>query len=369
MLKPIFIICLTFTLFSSGHADNKHIQTPKNFEKQLVTPSTPPTIVSKIVDPDNGPGTDYTSLEEFDRHENRDLVAANEIAVAICRSSNGSPDKPAQFNDWVTDSLHYVKVVAAEGHRASAQWDDRKYRIIEHTKINSECIDVEVDYMEIDGIQMLLTGTGRNNDVIDPSPCAGKLIVKNCFIWLDIDTTSGTGLDPACDVEIYNNIFKSMGGGQTAISLKIRDYSNSPFANVYNNTFIGWNRAIRAEYPCRAVNNLVVGVRTNEVFITKEDGKFTADSDFNSSSIPGKSLVNPPRNAAQFPWNNSNLSIKQIFVDPSKNDFRLRRNSPFSDIGVGSAFDARVPKSSISGKKRNGRATALGAADPVSNIE
>ena len=361
MLKTIFTYCLLFLFFSCGHADNKRIQPPKNQANQLVQPAASPTIVTKIVDPDNGPGTDYTSLEQFDRGENRDLVAANEIAVAICRSSNGSPDKPAQFNDWVTDSLHYVKVVAAKGHRASARWDDRKYRIIEHTKINSECIDVEVDYMEIDGIQMLLTGTGRNNDVIDPSPCAGKLTVKNCFIWLDIDTTSGTGLDPACDVEIYNNIFKSMGGGQTAISLKIRDYSNAPFANVYNNTFIGWNRAIRAEYPCRAVNNLVVGVRTSEVFITKDDGKFTPDSDYNSSNIPDKALVNPPRNATLFPWNNSNLSIDKIFMNPAKNDFRLRRNSPFGNIGIGPALNHRVPKNGISGKKREGGKTTLGA--------
>ncbi len=361
MFKVVFTFCLLLSLCVCGHANNKHIQKSKNHLKKFNNRLTSPTIVTKIIDPDNGPGTDYTSLEEYDRREKRDLVAANEIAVAICRSSKGSPDKPAQFDGWVTDSLHYVKVMAAEGHRASAVWDDSKYRIIEHTKVNSECIDVEVDYMEIDGIQMLLTGTGRNNDVIDPSPCAGKLIVKNCFLWLDIDTTSGTGLDPACDVEIYNNIFKSLGGGQTAISLKIRDYSKAPFANVYNNTFIGWNRVIRAEYPCRAVNNLAVSTRTNEVFITKDDGKFMPDSDYNSSNIPGKALVNPPRDATSFPWNNSDLSLDQIFVNPAKNDFRLRADSPFSGLGIGPTLDPRVPQNGISGNKRAGKATDLGA--------
>ena len=253
--------------------------------------SSPPKKIIRIIDPDNGPGTDYTSLQEFAVRERRNLVQLGEIAIAVCRSSNGTSDGPAQFDKWVTDSTHYVMVVAAEGHRATAKWDSTKYRIIEHSTINSECIDVEIDNIVIDGIQMRLKGGGPKNDVIDPEPGIDKLVVKNCFLWLDIQDKSGTALDPGSDVEVINCIIKSSGGGSNAILLKQRG-NKMPLANVINNTFIGWQRAIKTESICRVINNIVRGCQNPDVFKAEEDGRFTDDSDFNSVNHIGMTLVN-----------------------------------------------------------------------------
>ncbi|MCB0295673.1 MAG: hypothetical protein KDG51_10645, partial [Calditrichaeota bacterium] len=206
-----------------------------------------PLEVVRIIDPDNGPGTDYTSLQDFADTEKRNLVSANEIAVALCRSSNGTPDGPAQFYDWVTDTACYVKIIADTDHRASARWDDNKYRIIEHTTLNSECIDIEIDNIVIDGIQMRLTGSGGNNDVLDPD-AGDKFIIRNCYVWLDLSSGSGSGIDPKSAVEIYNCIFRESQGIGVAVRAK-------PGAEVcaYNNTFVGWERAFETEGVVTAV--------------------------------------------------------------------------------------------------------------------
>jgi hypothetical protein len=189
---PVFLLLSVFVYFQSLNAQapdasskGASINSSAGSPQSPLSPNSGPTEVVKIIDPDNGPGTDYTSLDDFAHNEKRDLVSANEIAVALCRSSNGSADGPAQFYDWVTDAEHYVKIVADEGHRASAKWDDSKYRIIEYTTINSECIDVEIDHIVIDGIQMYITGSGPSNDVIDPEQ-GKKFIIKNCFLWMDL---------------------------------------------------------------------------------------------------------------------------------------------------------------------------------------
>jgi hypothetical protein len=202
-----------FACSTSSSSSEETVLEPPSY-----TPSDPREVV-KIIDPDNGPGTDYTSLEEFTRREKRDLVSADEIAVAVCRSSQGSPDGPAQFDGWVTDREHYVKVVADENHRAGAKWDDTKYRIIETSTLNSECIDVEIDNIVIDGIQMMLTGSGRSHDIIDPEP-GDLFIIKNCHMRIFLSSGSGDAIDLKSEAYMYNNIMEcsvSDSGRLTAI--------------------------------------------------------------------------------------------------------------------------------------------------------
>jgi len=70
-----------------------------------------PTEVVKIVDPDNGSGTHYTSLSAWEAGEQKNLVTADEIAVAKCRSTNGSADTTAvTIAGWTTSSSCYIKI-------------------------------------------------------------------------------------------------------------------------------------------------------------------------------------------------------------------------------------------------------------------
>ncbi len=312
-----------------------------------------PTVVIKIIDPDNGPGTDYTSLDDFAQNEKRDIVSANEIAVALCRSSNGSPDGPAQFYDWVTDPEHYVVVMADEGHRATARWDETRYRVIEYTTVNSECIDVEIDYMVIDGLQMRIWGSGNSNDVIDPEE-GGYLVVKNCFMWMDLTSDTGYGIDLKSDADIFNCIIK--GTGSKGVLVK---YGGE--VNVFNNTFIGWKNAILSDGSViRAVNN-ISREASEEPYLASDGGIFTTDSDYNSSDQPGHALVQAPRNSNQSPWYSGATPVEAIFVNAPNNDYHLKAGIIFTHAGAGPAANAGVPELDIDQEPRSGPTTDLGA--------
>ena len=313
-----------------------------------------PLEVVRIIDPDNGPGTDYTSLQDFADTEKRNLVSANEIAVALCRSSNGTPDGPAQFYDWVTDTACYVKIIADTDHRASARWDDNKYRIIEHTTLNSECIDIEIDNIVIDGIQMRLTGSGGNNDVLDPD-AGDKFIIRNCYVWLDLSSGSGSGIDPKSAVEIYNCIFRESQGIGVAVRAK-------PGAEVcaYNNTFVGWERAFETEGVVTAVNNISRGSSADAYYAT-DGGIFTAVSDYNSSQHSGDAIVRASRSNTQSPWFSGATSDPAIFVDAANGNYHLKPGAIFVAVGCGPAADPDVPARDIDNDARFGATADLGA--------
>lgn len=313
-----------------------------------------PNEVVYIIDPDNGPGTDYTSLNEFNDREKRNLVLRKEIVVALCRSSKGTPDKAAQIEGFVTSDEYYVKIIADEGHRADAKWDEKKYRIEEYTTINSECLDVEVEHLVVDGIQMRIYGTGKSNDIIDPEK-GKKYVIKNCYLWMELDVQSGYGIDLKSRADIYNCIFR--GTGSAAVFA-------FPGAEVhlYNNTFIGWKNAIKNEGLVKAVNNISIGT-SQKAYRDKDDGLFTDDSDYNSAEFPGQALVRAPRNNQQPPWHLNNKTQNEIFVDPENNDFNLKPGTLFHNIGIGPDAFQGVPETDINGKSRDGAVVTLGAAE------
>jgi hypothetical protein len=354
--KVWILFLFVFMLTSSPGCSEQSLSQQPSPDSSAVSYTPGPREVVKIIDPDNGPGTDYTSLEEFTRREKRDLVSAGEIAVAVCRSTQGSPDGPAQFDGWVTDREHYVKVVADEDHRAGAKWDDAKYRIIESSTLNSECIDVEIDNIVIDGIQMMLTGSGRSHDIIDPEP-GDLFIIKNCFMRISLSTGSGDAVDLKSEAYMYNNIMEcsvSDSGRLTAIIA----YEGAG-VKVYNNTITGFHRAFKNEGKITAVNNLIRGAE--EGFETSDDGFFTSESDYNSSNILGDALVKAPRSNIESPWYNGGLSDDAIFMDAAAHDYRLKPNTVLLNAGIGPASDPNVPAETIEGTPRSGQTTSIGA--------
>lgn len=321
------------------------------------SPASPPTEVVKIIDPDNGPGTDYTSLEEFAVREKRDLVAANEIAVAVCRSSNGSPDRPAQFDHWITDRQRYVRVVADSAHRAGPRWDDTKYRIIETSAGNSESIDIEIDNIEIDGIQMLLKGSGRSHDIIDPEE-GDFFVIKNCYLRIELTSGAGDAIDLKSPALMFNNIIEcKVEEGRLSGIIAM----GSAEVVAYNNTLIGFYYGFRSKDNARiiAVNNIVRGAADG--FLASDHGIFSDACDYNSSNVPGDAPVKAPRDSSQIPWYSGDLPDSLIFIDPANHDFRLRPDSPFRNAGAGPAIDPAVPAFNMSGKIRAGEAVNLGA--------
>lgn len=110
-----------------------------------------------IVDPDNGAGTDYTSLSLWeDGEDGQDLPTLDKIAVAKCRSSSGTADTTfVDFDGWTaTDATRYIKIAGDTGHRASTSWSTSKYRF---SVADGYLAYLRENYMLFDGVQIELS--------------------------------------------------------------------------------------------------------------------------------------------------------------------------------------------------------------------
>lgn len=75
-------------------------------------------MATEVISTIRASGGDYTTLSAWEAGEQRNLVTADEIAVAVCYNDwpTGLVDE-LDINGWTTDATRYVKVTVAEGHR------------------------------------------------------------------------------------------------------------------------------------------------------------------------------------------------------------------------------------------------------------
>lgn len=75
-------------------------------------------MATEVISTIRASGGDYTTLSAWEAGEQRNLVTADEIAVAVCYN-----DWPSGLSDsiniagWTTDATRYIRVTVAEGHR------------------------------------------------------------------------------------------------------------------------------------------------------------------------------------------------------------------------------------------------------------
>ena len=206
--------------------------------------------VPKTVDPDNGGGTDYTSLDAWEDAlggtTSGDLPSDDQIAVAECRSSSGTDDTTAvQINGWTTDATRYIKITGAG---TDGDWpntgilDTTKYV---RTITNAASIDIRENYVRVEKIQIVVTETGTSNAYgmyIAVQDAGNDIRVDSCIIQ---GVCSGTGNaygvvtdDADIIAKIFNNIsYGFISGGDTGF-YGFRA-SNSSAVDFYNNTASG----------------------------------------------------------------------------------------------------------------------------------
>jgi hypothetical protein len=121
------------------------------------------TTVTHIVDPNNGAGTDYTSLAAWEAGEKGDLTGVrDEIAVAKCRCTGGTADTTAVTIDgWITSATQYIQIWTdtAESYRHNGAWQTgNKYRIeVANTDDEGGVIKNAEAYTRILGLQVYNT--------------------------------------------------------------------------------------------------------------------------------------------------------------------------------------------------------------------
>lgn len=233
-----------------------------------------PTTVTHIIDPDNGPGTDYTSLSAWEAAQQADLTASDQIKVAECRSTSGTADTTScTITGWTTDATRYAVVQSSGANKHAGIWDATKYRL----STSGNNLIVTQDYTRIIGIQsesssaanqgalrlnntgcsvsksiLRFTGTGANGHAIITANTAGLVSIFNNLIL--VNSASGTnygilgvtGAPGTLNVE--NNTIIRLSANTSAIGIGQLGGSSSTIArnnlvsgfgntNTYTGTF------------------------------------------------------------------------------------------------------------------------------------
>jgi len=237
------------------------------------------TEVIKIVDPDNGSGTNYTSLSAWEAGEQGDLTGArDEIAVAKCRCTGGTADSTnVTIDGWTTDADHYIKIWTdpSESYRHDGKWTTgNKYRLTSSAAWGIGTISIAEAYVRIIGLQIDNTAA-------------------NQAVGISLNSLTST---TSSRIEIVNNIVRMTGGGGSGVHYGIvglekancyvvnnivYDYEYGIFINwdttavvncIYSNTVIDCSLSGIANYASvsvtkRAYNNIVQGTSSEGNYV------------------------------------------------------------------------------------------------------
>lgn len=194
------------------------------------------TEVIKIVDPDNGSGTNYTSLSAWEAGEQGDLTGArDEIAVAKCRCTGGTADTTnVTIDGWTTSSTQYIKIWTdpSESYRHNGTWQTgNKYRIVSSASWGQGTLRIAEQYVRIIGLQIDNTAEHQANGIV---------------LDTSVQSTSSYLL-------ISHNIVRLSGGGGTSSHHGINNIGGLN-SYVINNIVYGWEYGINIGYSEVAVN-------------------------------------------------------------------------------------------------------------------
>jgi len=287
------------------------------------------TEVVKIVDPDNGPGTDYTSLAAWEAGEQRDLVAADEIAVAKCRCTNGSADATTvTIEGWTTNSDCYIKVWTDpdEGYRHDGKWNDSSYRLDPGT---NNGLYVRQGWVYIIGLQIHATHKVQSGHVYARYPLllewctSGDVVIDKSIIRLTAKSTKGYGIniydpnDTTTAFKIRNCVIYQDGSSTGEAGIRIGAASNDT-VEIFNCTVYNFGIGIfnQSGSPDVIVQNCAVFGNSDDFSnVSTIDHCASDDGDGTNAVVP------------------SDWSL--VFVDYPNGDFHLKStDTDLRDAGV-----------------------------------
>ena len=118
-----------------------------------------PSESKKTIDPDNGGGTDYLSLDAWEDDlggTSGNLPALDIIAVAECRASSGGNDTAKVIiGGWTTDSTRYIEVRLHPDEQNTGIWNTNNYThaITETGPFSEVGIYIQENYVRFYDIQ------------------------------------------------------------------------------------------------------------------------------------------------------------------------------------------------------------------------
>ena len=310
------------------------------------------TEVVKVVDPDNGSGTDYTSLAAWEAGMQKNLVTADEISIAKCRCTNGTADTTRCIVDgWTTDATHYIKIWTdpSESYRHSGKWTTgNKYRFAYTATSDGGAIgglELKNHHIRVDGLQLSINANGYNETQLLFSQCyasQGIHRISNCiFRKVSMDDYLATigvrfyGTDGTR--YIWNCIGYDFGTGTWA---RFIDFMTNAVVYAYNLTAQNCRTGYMTASNLVRIKNCIAQDCTDGF-----NGTFHSDSNYNLSDLSGDA-----------PGANSRNSTTVTFVDEASDDFHLASNDAGArNYGTDLSADANLPFSDdIDGNTRPG---------------
>ncbi len=241
-LSMLFLVCFGFHGTASAATESTAIIRPDCANKSIPTANC------------------YTSLASWEASEQKDLVMADQIAVAQIEGNWISADTEAVFiSGWTTDSTRYIKIYTTAEARHNGVWNSNRYRL----ENSSTVLYINEENVRVDGLQIRqndssnnsryairLTPTARSNyyisnNIIKGNPSTGG------FFSHGILTTSGYS---GSFVYIWNNILYGFLSNNTGRAISL---GANHTAHIYNNTINNCFEGIYHITTAYAKNNIV----------------------------------------------------------------------------------------------------------------
>jgi hypothetical protein len=243
-----------------------------------------------------GAGGDYADLEAWETAQARNLVSADEIAVAEILAGNTS-DTDAGFSGWTTDSTRKIIIRPVSGAEFSGirQASGGGNARLTFTGSGSGCVRLASGNIELSGLEIVCTASSEPAISI---LSANNISIKNCFIDASsytqntTFTSAITGFVGRTGIKIQNCVVLSSG--------RAIDARASTSTSVYNCTIVGSGAGnstfgLMVDASVLSDNNVVVGFVTEDIFGTPS-GSNNATQDGSSgitiSTSAGVDLTN-----------------------------------------------------------------------------
>jgi len=294
-------------------------------------------LVSIIVDPGEGGGYDYSSLDAWEDAlggtTSGNLVNDDEIAQALCRSSGGTDDTTAvAVNGWTTDATRYIEIKGTDFP------DDGIYADTEYVLATTDAVALSIteENVRVTNLQVFSTVTADNGGAAiytTTGVSAGHIIIDSCILK-GAGTGDGSNMGyRTADGSITSTIKNCIIYGFKSDS----DEEDGGFCGVYStgtkNLYL---------YNCTIYSNNIGIYQNNDPVTAKNCAIFNNFDDISGTVTLGNCATDNGDDSG----NNGNITITQsaddwaaLVTDAAGGDFSVTdADSQLYDAGEADVF-------------------------------